>query len=501
MLRLIIQNGTNSGVQLHLDQGWLVLGRGEESVLRFVEPSVSTRHAIISTEHNEYFVLDQDSTNGTFLNGERVQTARLSHGDVIELGPFGPRLHILIDTHSPADSADANAETRPQFLDTARARSAQTARWTIREAAQTIGLYNPGLDSGDAPPAPGVALLAILSAVMGVIVLALTFLNFGLSVSVRAGLMAFIPAMIYLCMFLWLDRYDPEPVRTLAFAFAWGAGVAILVSSVFNEIFKSAFSDFLTGVVSAPLIEEGSKGVGVLLIAVLFRRDFDSVVDGIVYAGVVALGFATMENVDYYGDSFVSGGADKLVGTFIVRGILSPFSHVLFTCMTGIGCGIARETHKNVLKIAAPLVGYCAAMFLHALWNGLASFSPTFFWMGYLLLEFPLFIAFVCVIGVLVRREGQILKRTLAAEVERGLISDDQLKIAISVFRRSSWVMAAFGQSERFNARRQFLRAVAKLGLCHWHNSRAAEARGTTGSFSMVPKLQAEIFRLRDQIG
>jgi hypothetical protein len=52
MLRLIIQNGTNSGAQLHLEQGWLVLGRGEESVVRFVEPSVSTRHAIIATEHN-----------------------------------------------------------------------------------------------------------------------------------------------------------------------------------------------------------------------------------------------------------------------------------------------------------------------------------------------------------------------------------------------------------------------------------------------------------------
>ncbi|MEP7336469.1 MAG: PrsW family glutamic-type intramembrane protease [Acidobacteriota bacterium] len=501
MLRLIIQNGTNSGVQLHLEQGWLVLGRGEESVVRFVEPSVSTRHAIISTEHNEFFVLDQGSTNGTFLNGERVQTARLSHGDVIELGPFGPRLHVVIDTHAPVSGAAADAETRPQFIDTARARSAQTAQWTIREAAQTMGLYNPHHDSGDAPPAPGVALLAILSAVMGVIVLALTFLNFGLSVSIRAGLMAFIPAMIYLGMFLWLDRYDPEPVRTLAFAFAWGAGVAVLVSSVFNEIFKHAFNDFLTGIISAPLIEEGSKGVGVLLIALLFRRDFDSVVDGIVYAGVVALGFATMENVDYYGDSFVSGGPDKLVGTFIVRGILSPFSHVLFTCMTGIGCGIARETHRKFLRFAAPLAGYFAAMFLHALWNGLASFNPTLFWMGYLLLEFPLFIAFVCVIGILVRREGQILKRTLATEVERGLISDEQLKIAISVFRRSNWVMSAFGHNERFTARRQFLRAVAKLGLCHWHNSRAAEASGSTGSFSMIPRLQAEIFRLRDQIG
>jgi len=99
------------------------------------------------------------------------------------------------------------------------------------------------------------------------------------------------------------------------------------------------------------------------------------------------------------------------------------------------------------------------------------------------------------------RAEREVAPEFERVKVERGLISDDQLKIAISVFRRSSWVMAAFGQGERFSARRQFLRAVAKLGLCHWHNSRAAEASGSTGSFSMIPKLQAEIFRLRDQIG
>lgn len=502
MLRLIIQNGTNSGAQLHLDQGWLMLGRGEESALRFVEPSVSSRHAIIATEHDEFYVLDQDSRNGTFLNGERIQTARLATGDVIELGPFGPRLQVTIDSRTQAAEEITGAETRPQSGDTARAREAQTAQWTIREAAQTIGLYNPYHDSGDIPPTAGVAALALLCGVMGVIVLALTSLNFGLSVSALAGVTAFVPAILYLSMFLWLDRYDPEPVRNLVIAFAWGAVVAILVSGFINEIFKLVFEDdFLTSVLSAPLIEEGSKGAGVLLIALLFRRDFDSVVDGIIYAGVVALGFATMENVGYYGESLVKDGGPGLVGTFIVRGLFSPFSHVLFSCMTGIGIGIARETHKAYLKIAAPLVGYCCAMFLHALWNALASFTPGVFWTGYLMLELPLFISMVCVIAALVRREGRILKQTLATEVERGLISQDQLETAISVFRRSRWVISAFGNKERFNARRLFLRAVAKLGLCHWHNSRAVAASGKTGSFTMIPKLRAEVFRLRDQIG
>ncbi len=502
MLRLLIQNGTNSGAQLQLEQGWLLLGRGEESALRFIEPSVSTRHAIISTERDEFFVLDQNSRNGTFLNGERVQTAQLKHGDVIELGPFGPRLHVTIGSREPSFAAISDAETSPQFIDTARLRSPQTAQWTIREAAQTIGLYNPDHDSGDRPPSASIAGLALFCGVLGVILLALTFLNFGLRVSIIAGVTAFVPAAIYLGMFLWLDRFDPEPVRNLAFAFAWGAVVAIFVSGLVNELFKLTFdSELWTGIISAPLIEEVSKGAGVVLIALLFRRDFDSVVDGIIYAGVVALGFATMENVGYYGDSLVKEGASGLIGTFIVRGLFAPFSHVLFTAMTGIGVGVARETHQPLLKLIAPLAGYCAAMFLHSLWNTLASFSAGVFWMGYLLLELPLFLGMVCLIAVLVRREGRILKQTLATEVEQGLLSREQLETAISVFRRSRWVLAAFGNRQLFDARRQFLRAVAKLGMCQWHGSRALAASSKTGSFSLIPKLRAEVFRLRGEIG
>ncbi|MBS1789377.1 MAG: PrsW family intramembrane metalloprotease [Acidobacteria bacterium] len=504
MLRLIIQNSTHSGEQLYLDPkktNWVLLGRGEESVLRFAEPCVSARHAIVSTEQGEFFLLDQDSTNGTFLNGERVRTSKLKTGDVIELGSFGPRLQVVIDEAKGSnDVQGADLGTRPQFDDTARVRSAQTVQWTIREAAQTIGLYNPHQDSGEIPPPIGITALALFCAIIGIIVLALTVLNLGVSVSILAGIIAFIPAAFYLGVFLWLDRYDPEPVRTLAFAFAWGAVVAIFVSSVFNEAFKHAFGDFLTGVISAPMIEEGSKGAGVVLIALLFKHDFDSVLDGIVYAGVVALGFATMENVDYYGDSLMNGGTNSLVGTFIVRGILSPFSHVLFTSMTGIGCGIARETYNPVLKFAAPLLGYAGAMTLHALWNVLASFSLGVFYFGYLFLEMPLFIGFVCVIVMMLRREARILRHTLSQEVERGLIAPEQLEIAISVFRRSRWVLSAFGDTKRFNARRQYLRSVAKLGLCHWHNSRAVAAKGQTGSLSVIPKLQVEVFNLRDQI-
>ncbi|MCI0663063.1 MAG: PrsW family intramembrane metalloprotease, partial [Acidobacteria bacterium] len=356
-------------------------------------------------------------------------------------------------------------------------------------------------DSGQAPKEFGAGCLMAIFAIFGLVVLSLTIMHLGIGIAMVSSIIAFTTAIFYLSIFLWLDRFDPEPPVTLAFAFGWGATISVFFSGIFNDLSGAIFGEMLTGIVSAPIIEEACKGIGVLLIALLFRKDFDSVVDGIVYAGVVALGFATMENIGYYGVSLDRGGVSSLIGTLIIRGLLAPFSHVLFTCMTGIGCGIARETHNLVLKLSAPTIGILVAMLLHALWNALASFEAGVFFTGYLLLQMPLFIGFVFVIAYLVQREGRILKQTLAVEVERGLITQQQLEITISVFRRTGWIASTFGNPPLFNARRQFLRSVAKLGLCHWHQARAIEACKETGSLLLISRLQAEVFALRDQVG
>ena len=378
--------------------------------------------------------------------------------------------------------------------------SSRTTREILKQTSQQIGLYHPGLDSGEGPKSTATGCLLVFLSVIGLAVVGLTLLDLGVGVALLSSLVAFIPVSIYLSAFLWLDRFDPEPPGTLAFAFLWGASISVLVSAILNDFFGLAWGDRLTGIVSAPIVEEACKGMGVLMVALLFRRDFDSIVDGIVYAGVVALGFATIENIGYYGKSFATAGAGGLLGTFIVRGVLAPFSHVLFGAMTGVGIGIARESHEPKVKFAAPMLGYAGAMLLHALWNLLASFDSSLFFMGYFFLEVPLFLAFVGAIAYLVRREGRILRQTLAREVERGLISAHQLDIAVSVFRRTSWLLGALGDGRRFRARRQFLRAVAKLGLCRWHQARAIEADRTTDSLPLIGRLQAEVYYLQGEI-
>jgi protease PrsW len=372
---------------------------------------------------------------------------------------------------------------------------------TARLGLRDMGLYNPYFDAGKSKRSLGESLMWLIFAVVGLTLAGLIVYGVGAGVALVGAASAIIPAVFYLAVFLWLDRYDPEPPGRLIFAFVWGAFIAVFVSAIANGVAASAVGETMAAIVSAPIVEEGAKGLCILIVALFFREDFDSVVDGIVYAGVVALGFATVENIDYYGRSLSDGGVDRLIGTLVLRGVLSPYAHVLFTCMTGIGFGVARETHNTALKVAAPIIGYSIAVFLHALWNSLATLGGgEFFFIGYLLIEAPMFCAFLALIFYLVHREGRILKQSLAAEVNRGLITQRQLDIAISVFRRTGWVASAIGDGRLFDARRRFLRSVAKLGLCHWHLQRAAEAGAETTSFPLIAQFQAEVFSLRDKV-
>src|SRR5215510_12644888 len=504
MLRLIIQTGSLAGRQFQLEPGdasSLLIGRGAESAVRLTEPSVSSRHALIAPRGDAFYLVDQNSANGTFLNETRVREAKLRDGDVIGLGRQGPRLQVLIEGEDTMRIDAADTSTLRHDSSTVQYYARQTTRLWLRDGARNIGLYNPHFDTGKSKKSPAAALMWLVFAVIGVMVTGLTINDVGAPAALEGAIWAIIPAGFYLTIFLWLDRYDPEPPGTLIFAFFWGAIIAIFFSAIANGIVTFTFGDQLTSIVSAPIVEESAKGVGVLIVAFFFRKDFDSVVDGIVYAGVVALGFATVENIDYYGRSLNDFGVSGLFVTWFVRGVLAPYSHVLFSCMTGIGIGVARETHNAALKIAAPVIGFFSAMFLHALWNGLAYFKGGGFFIGYFLLEVPMFCAFLAVVFHVVRREGRILKQSLAVEVERGLITQCQLDIAISVFRRTRWVAVAIGQPRLFNARRRFLRSVAKLGLCHWHKQRATEAEQDTDSFPLINQFQAEVFTLQDKVG
>jgi pSer/pThr/pTyr-binding forkhead associated (FHA) protein len=84
--RYIEMQGSERNVAIPIDSDVIHIGRGIGADLRIDESSVSRRHAVIAAEDEGVRILDDRSSNGTFLNGNRIQQADLSNGDMIAIG-------------------------------------------------------------------------------------------------------------------------------------------------------------------------------------------------------------------------------------------------------------------------------------------------------------------------------------------------------------------------------------------------------------------------------
>ncbi|MFC5890266.1 PrsW family intramembrane metalloprotease [Kitasatospora sp. CM 4170] len=133
---------------------------------------------------------------------------------------------------------------------------------------------------------------------------------------------------------------------------------------------------------------------------------------GVVLGGVTACGFAFTENALYLGRAFsddeqqrldsIGLGAtpslrdfDSTVQTFVLRGLLSPFAHPLFTALTGLGLAVTLTTGRRWLaRLAAP-TGLVLSMALHGTWNAAADLGTHGFLVVYAVLMVPCFAALV----------------------------------------------------------------------------------------------------------
>ncbi len=318
-------------------------------------------------------------------------------------------------------------------------------------------------------------------------------------------------ALPMLLVYLWIpwiiDRYDPEPWWALLMALAWGGIAACgfsglvntMVDGIATAIGGRGFGEVMGACISAPLVEEFTKGLAVFFMFYFWRREFDGVVDGVIYATFAALGFAAVENILYYGaaakQELTNAQAEgAFAGTFVVRGILAPWGHPLYTSMTGIGFGISRETNKTWLKWLAPLGGYMFAAFLHSTWNTAATLSNVLV-VVMLPLWFLFVIGFIILVIFLVRRKGKIIRDHLRDEVLMGNMTPWELELVTSMFAS---MKATFNYGGA--AGRKFVAAAARLALSKWHTGRATQGRKLTISADMILPLRQELHRLRAEV-
>ncbi len=269
-------------------------------------------------------------------------------------------------------------------------------------------------------------------------------------VAVATGLVfAVLPVPVYLGLTRWIDRFEPEPRSMILFTFFWGATVAVFIALVLNTFgevvvgltFGREAGSIYGGSISAPVVEESAKGLALFLIFRRRRDQFNGIVDGVVYATLVGLGFAMTENVLYYSKGAVEHGVDGALMTFVARGILTPFAHPLFTSMTGVGLGIASRASNRRVQVVAPLLGLGAAMGLHSLWNTAA--AAGYAGVVYILLFVPIFILMIVLAAIARGREGKLVRRQLEPEVQANWLTPAELQTLSSIRARHRAARAA----------------------------------------------------------
>ena len=240
-------------------------------------------------------------------------------------------------------------------------------------------------------------------------------------------LAAVIPALLYAGLLYWSDRYEKEPVRLLAAAFLWGAIPALVTAALVRVFFNlppgmlspQAFEMIRAGVVT-PLVEELLKGGAVLYVAHRYRREFDNILDGIIYGGMVGFGYAMTANLISYLSAFMLRGFAGLGASILVEGVLYGMNHGMYTAIFGAGLGVARLAKDRRVSRLVPLGTFLLAALCNGWHNLVISRAPGLNPMT-ILITWAGALAVIAVMSVSLRRQRVVMSLELVDEVPNDL--------------------------------------------------------------------------------
>ena len=315
----------------------------------------------------------------------------------------------------------------------------------------------------------------------------------------------FVPMFVFAAFVNWLDRYEKEPKALLGATFIWGVVIAGGGAFILNTAFgmgiyavtgSESAAEFGTVSIVAPIIEEALKGLAVLVVFFLFRKEFDSILDGIVYGAIAAMGFAAIENVLYiYRNGYQDSGWEGFWLLVFIRVFLVGWMHPFFTAFTGIGLAVARTSRNMLVKIIAVPAGYTVAVLLHAFHNTFSSVIGGAG--GFFLGIFADYVGYAFMLGFIIwiiSRERNILKKQLVEEVTSGAISQSQYNSAISFFQTGSHLSAL--TSGRYRATARFYQVCGELA----HKKEQFATHGDeSGNLKIIEQLRAELLQLAPQ--
>ncbi len=114
MAKLVVTTAGNATREVLLDKERITIGRRDDNDIRLDDGATSGHHAAVITVMNDSFLQDLNSTNGTFINGKRIQKHALHNGDVIVIGRA--RIEYVGDKAVVDDDFEKTMILKPEAL-------------------------------------------------------------------------------------------------------------------------------------------------------------------------------------------------------------------------------------------------------------------------------------------------------------------------------------------------------------------------------------------------
>ncbi|MGC8873606.1 MAG: PrsW family intramembrane metalloprotease [Chloroflexia bacterium] len=309
-------------------------------------------------------------------------------------------------------------------------------------------------------------------------------------------LAALVSTIVYLLLLWWLDKYEKEPWGLFLAAFGYGSIPAIalavlleVAASVPLSLMLGAGGEAIGRVVVAPVVEEGVKGLVLLLIFFLWRGEFDDLLDGILYGAAVGFGFGMTENLLYF---FQTHGEPSVV---LLRTLPFGLNHALFTSCTGAALGLARQSTSRTRWLLLFPLGLLAAISLHGFHNLsvgwgcpgiLAALASD--WGGIATILVAAMLSWV--------QERRWIRQELQEEVAAGLLAETEMRTLQFVSQRVGarlWIWRKHGW-RAFRLLGQFFQAATELAF-RKHDLR--RGTGKKGTSEEVQRLRRRVLELR----
>lgn len=318
-------------------------------------------------------------------------------------------------------------------------------------------------------------------------------------------LAALIPTLFYIGVIYWADRYEKEPLWLLSATFLWGAVPSIVLAVVLNEVFSApvaalvgdSYGELAGATIVAPLVEETLKGLALLGIFYLRRRDIDSLLDGAIYGAMVGLGFALIENYFYFISEYEAGGLGAWGINIFFRAFVFGLNHALFSSCFGLGLAAASLARSSFTRLVAPAIGWLLAVLTHAAHNTLVSLNsalcllaPVVDWGGVLLVA--------AIVLWALRQEQRWMTEYLKEEVQLGTLTFQQYELVRSLTAQSAaqWDNLTHGRLLRYRRTRRFFDQSAKLASLKHHADLHPEDRRE----AYIQALRADVARRARQL-